>query len=52
MTAQIMLLVYGLPGQLLILKGPDMKHQSVSILKVYVWIEFKEKHMVISPLGG
>lgn len=31
MTAQIMLLVYGLPGQLLVLKDPDMKHQSVSI---------------------
>lgn len=31
MTAQIMLLMYGLPRQLLMLKGPDMKHQSVSI---------------------
>lgn len=31
MTAQIMLLEYGLPGQLLVLKDPDMKHRSVSI---------------------
>lgn len=31
MTAQIKLLVYSLPRQLLVPKGPDMKHQSVSI---------------------
>lgn len=31
MTAQSVLLAYGLPGQLLVLKGPDIKYQSVSI---------------------